>query len=209
MTDAPNTPSPAESPHAWIHEHLAAYLANGLNAEERQRFDAHINSCPECFDAFTEARDADRVLQRAFGGLLPDEKLEEKVITHFRENSMNRLVHPMVRRVGYAVAAGVALAATGVFANFVLHSDNRFNNPFSKQLVANADMTAPALNGRLDGVNEYFARTMVFGDAREDTMPPAALGSPPVSEVFGLERDVRGLRDGKMAIPGRGAAGGT
>ena len=59
---------------------------------------------------------------------------------------MKRLMHPMLRRAGYAAAACVALAATGVFANYVLHSDNKFNNPFSQQLIA-ADPAVAVLAG--------------------------------------------------------------
>ena len=62
---------------------------------------------------------------------------------------MKRYVHPMMKRAGYAAAACVALAATGVFANYALHSDGRFNNALSRQLVTNADEMAPELNGKV------------------------------------------------------------
>ncbi|HVT80834.1 MAG TPA: polysaccharide biosynthesis/export family protein, partial [Phycisphaerae bacterium] len=128
--------------HAWVHENLGAYLAGGLSAEERGRLDGHVNGCAECFDAFTEARDADRAAQRALAGLVPSGEgsaFEDRVITFTRETTMNRWKHPMVRRAAYATAAAVALAATGVFANIAMHQGGRFNNPMSQALAAKAD----------------------------------------------------------------------
>src|SRR4051794_12323026 len=135
MSDSPTHPPDPESPHAWIHENLAAYLAGALDAAERERFDAHINACVDCFDAFTEARDADRTLQRTLGTLVPDTKLEEHLVTAFREKSMKRTTHLFIRRASYAAAACVALAATGVFANYALHQ-GPLNNPLTQRLVA-------------------------------------------------------------------------
>jgi autotransporter-associated beta strand protein len=132
--------------HAWVHENLGAYLAGGLSAEERGRLDAHVNGCAECFDAFTEARDADRAAQRALAGLTPPGEgmtFEERIVTHTREATMSKWRHPLVRRMAYATAASVALAATGVFASFAMHQNSRFNNPFSQQLAAKAEEADP------------------------------------------------------------------
>ncbi len=153
MTDMPNDPPnippipPPESEHAWIHDHLAAHLAGGLDAAERQRFDAHINACSDCFDAFTEARDSDRLLQRTLGALAPvstaQDPFEDRLITHFREKTMTRTQHFLLRRTAYATAAALALAATGVFANYAIHQNGRFNNAVSRELVARADTAEP------------------------------------------------------------------
>jgi len=75
--------------HAFIHENMAAYLADALDPAQRAAFDAHINNCPECFDAFSEARDADRALQRTLAGLAPDPKLEDHITSYVRETTMN------------------------------------------------------------------------------------------------------------------------
>ena len=136
--------------HAFIHENLAAYLTDALDPAERARFDAHINNCPECFDAFSEARNADRAMQRTLADLTPGAKFEEHLITHIRETTMNRWQHPVLRRAAYATAAAIALAATGVFANFALHQEGHFNNPLSRQLVAHADTQAPNLASPVD-----------------------------------------------------------
>ncbi len=143
--------------HAFVHEHMAAYLAGGLEAGVREQFDAHINNCPECFDAFSEARDADRALQRTLGTFVPDAKLEDHIISHVREHFMNRWQHPVLRRAAYATAAAIALAASGVFANFAMRQDGRFNNPLTRQLAAQADSAAPELARPADWVAAKFS----------------------------------------------------
>ena len=177
MTD---TNGPNE--HTFVHENLAAYLAGGLTAEERAKFDSHIHACPECFDAFTEARDADLGLKRTLGVLAPLEiaggdaggagTFEDHMVTKFRERSMNSWKHPAIRRVMYATAACAALAATGVFANFAIHQGGRFSNPLSERLVAQADKTAPDFGS--------FKRTLkdVVAAGNEKTLPPI---TPPMA----------------------------
>src|SRR5262245_6335070 len=139
MTDIP------QNDHQWTHEHLAAYLAGGLDPAERTRFESHIHACPDCFDAFTEAPDADRALQRALFPLNPNPKLEENIVTHLRARSRFFLAHPLLRRAAYPIAAAVALAATGLFANVALHSGH-LNNQLSRFLIADADKMAPSLS---------------------------------------------------------------
>ena len=65
MTDPPM------NDHARVHEALAAYVAGGLDAAERRRVEDHLHDCPACFEAYVEARDADRAVQRAVG-LVPE-----------------------------------------------------------------------------------------------------------------------------------------
>ena len=158
-----------ESEHGWVHEHLGAYLAGGLSDAERERFDAHINGCPGCFDDFTEAREADRALLRTFGPLAPEGALEDQIVNHVREDTMKSWKRPLVRRAGYAAAAAVALAATGVFANYVIRQNGRFNNPVSQQLASDADARAPELSAVIDRM-----RQVVSGEAREGARQPAA-----------------------------------
>lgn len=158
MSETPTTSPAPDSEHAWVHEHLAAYLAGGLSESERQRFDAHINGCPACFDAFTEARDADRALLRTLSAFAPPASLEQHLTTHFRENSMQRWTHPAIRRTGYAAAAAVALAATGVFANYVIRQNGRLNNPLSQQLASDADKDSPELSAMIDRLTHALGR---------------------------------------------------
>ena len=176
MTDTPNDPlknPPPESDHAWIHDHLSAHLTGGLDPAERQRFDDHINTCSDCFDAFTEARDADRLLQRTLAPLTPaaaapplTPPFEDRLITHFREKTMTRARHYLLRRTAYATAAALALAATGVFANYALHQNTRFNNALSRELVARADTAQPDFATPIDHLKSLvISRSQLTGES--------------------------------------------
>ncbi len=176
---------PPNDHHAWVHENLAAYLAGGLNSEERARLDAHVNSCAECFDAFTEARDADRAAQRALAGLLPagvGAAFEDRLITHTRETAMNRWKYPLVRRAAYATAAAVALAATGVFANFAMHQNGRLSNPLSRELAANADAADPSFGNPIDQIKSRWSSS----DDREKAVA-ARIAQPTGMQADGSE----------------------
>ncbi|MGN6367917.1 MAG: DUF4349 domain-containing protein [Phycisphaerae bacterium] len=156
--------------HAWIHEHLATALTGGLTPEEQSRFDTHIHNCPDCFDAFTEARDADRTLLRTLDPLIPDADFENRLITNFREKEMKTHWHPFAKRAGFAIAAAVALAATGVGAQYVTR-DNILNNPLSEHLVAQSDSL-----GIVNPVSAFFDH-LSFGPM-SDAKPAAALAAP-------------------------------
>ena len=131
--------------HAWIIERIAAYLTGGLTESDRAQFDAHINTCSECFDAFSEARDADRTMQRLLAPLAPltppppAKNFEDRVISNLREKLMKPpLLSPFTKRLTLGIAACLAFAATGVAANYVVQHD-ALNNPLTERLIADAD----------------------------------------------------------------------
>jgi uncharacterized membrane protein YgcG len=161
-----------EHDHAWVHEQIAAAVAGGLTAEEWARFDAHVHSCAACFDAFAEAREADRGMQRALDALTPlppGERFEDRVVTAFREQDMKTRFHPLAKRAGLAIAAAVALAATGVFAQYVVHGD-LLNNPVSKQLAEESNRA-----GLVNPVGQVVDRLL---KRRGEAAPQVAAASP-------------------------------
>ena len=46
-----------ELEHDWFAQQLATYLADGLNADERSRFEAHARACESCAHELDEARE--------------------------------------------------------------------------------------------------------------------------------------------------------
>ena len=134
---------PDNMDHAWIQERLAAAIAGGLSPQEQGQFDAHINSCPACFDAFTDARDADRQLQRNLGGLTLSADFEEILIGNLREKTMHKRFPQIIKRAGMGIAAAVAMAATGVFANNIIRQDTPVN-PVAQTPAAEADVDSDA-----------------------------------------------------------------
>lgn len=203
-----------QNEHNFIHENIAAYLAGGLSAEERARFDAHIHGCAECFDAFTEARDADRTLLRL--GAAPDADFENNLVSAVKGQLMpRRLVHPMVKRAGVGVAAALLLGATGLAANHLVEND-LLSNPMSAQLMANARPQLPGLSEFLphfDFSGNVMRRTASGEDVLRESV---SLGSSdqrrgrtnwsltPADSSLPLEEDVRGGRQraGKDLAPG-------
>ncbi len=96
------------SKHAWIQENLAAFIAGGLDAEEAERLETHVASCPNCAQALDKARDADRALTALFAGVMLDAGLEDRVIQRLRNVQPARFPN-MKRYVRYAAAAAAIL----------------------------------------------------------------------------------------------------
>ena len=178
------TTTPPQPDHTWIHDHLATALTNGLTPDEQSRFDTHIHNCPDCFDAFTEARDADRTLLRTLDSLIPEPNFEDRLISNFREKEMKTQWHPLAKRAGFAIAAAVALAATGVGAQYVVHG-NLLNNPLSQHLVAQSDDF-----GIVNPVS-HMLDNLSFGPQGARYAPVAAATSAPPAPA---EEDALGIR---------------
>jgi|GEM_PF-1458749 len=216
-----------DNEHNFIHENLAAYLAGGLSAEERARFDAHIHGCAECFDAFTEARDADRTLLRL--GAAPGADFEDKLVSAVKGQLMpRRLVHPMVKRAGVGVAAALLLGATGLAANHLVEND-LLSNPMSDKLMADARPQLPRLEAfipsaifaaRPSSASElrgYLQSKNVFAESNGDVFPADPLGvsrsgveskrylSKTIDGSLPVEEDMEGgkQRAGKDLAPGK------
>ncbi|MFO0825862.1 MAG: DUF4349 domain-containing protein [Gemmataceae bacterium] len=118
------------SEHAWVDEHVAAYVAGGLTAQEAERLEAHVATCSECEDAVTATRELDRELNRLFVDVRPSPQLEDVVVNRLRaEGAAPAPPTPMPmkkrRSASWAawcivpVAALVFLAAFGAFASMV------------------------------------------------------------------------------------------
>src|SRR5690349_5871856 len=99
------------SDHAWTHEHVAAYLAGGLDAAERERFDAHVAGCPGCAAELAAARAADRAVDALFAPVRPGPALEDRLIRSLRVGGVRR--SPWPRKLAWGVAATVGLGAVG------------------------------------------------------------------------------------------------
>src|SRR5947207_3037614 len=100
------------SKHAWIQEHLATYIADGLDAAEAERLEEHVASCTQCALALDEARNADRSLTALFAGALPDAGLEDRLIHRLRGAKSRRF--PQLRRFGRIAAAIAAVLFVGL-----------------------------------------------------------------------------------------------
>lgn len=100
--------------HAWIQEHLAAYLAGGLDAEHAARLEEHVAGCPNCARDLAETRQADQVLSALFSSALPDAGLEDRLVQGLRKTRARRFPRlQRYRQIAAAVAAVFLLALVG------------------------------------------------------------------------------------------------
>jgi hypothetical protein len=104
------------SDHAWSQEHIAAYIAGGLDAQEAERLEAHARECVACQAALTAARHLDTGLLELFADTRPDLGLEDRAIHKFRTTSHRPLLAGWVQRATAAAAAIIILGAMGAFA---------------------------------------------------------------------------------------------
>src|SRR5581483_454620 len=91
--------------HGWFDEQIAAYLAGGLEGEDRRRFEAHAESCDDCARKLADALETDQGLRRLFDGIQPSAGFEDRIIGQLRAGSqpaqswkLRPRMHPAVRR---------------------------------------------------------------------------------------------------------------
>ena len=68
------------SEHAFVQENLAGYVADGLTAQERERFDRHVHGCGDCHRLLAEQRAFDDSLGKLFASARPAAGFENRVI---------------------------------------------------------------------------------------------------------------------------------
>jgi hypothetical protein len=108
------------STHAWFAERIAASLTDGLDAQERTRFESHAGECADCAAKLAEAKREDESLRGLFTGIGPAADFEDRVIRRLRTTSRRKFalprtirLHPKLIRVAGTVAAAVVLGGMG------------------------------------------------------------------------------------------------
>lgn len=104
------------SDHAWFQEHVAAYLACGLDAQEAERLEAHTRECPACADALASARTLDGALAKLFAGARPDAALEDRAVAGLRTTTPRTQARNRAVKWAGAIAAVLLLGVIGAVA---------------------------------------------------------------------------------------------
>jgi Domain of unknown function (DUF4349)/Putative zinc-finger len=130
------------SEHDWVLEHLAGYLAGGLNAEERERLEQHTAACPACGQALGEAAAVDQTLTELFQPAQPGPALEDRMIRSLRAASW---------RNGWVwfpipLAAAAAVLLLGAVGAVLSQSLEKGTLSFPGAEVAQTDERATATN---------------------------------------------------------------
>src|SRR6266849_3558414 len=114
---------PTMSDHNWVLENLESYSAGGLNAEERERLEAHLPECASCSQALQEIRASDQQLHRLFAPIRPQPGFEDRMINSLRTASAkNGFRLPMIGWIGASAAAAVVVGVVGAsMESVVLH----------------------------------------------------------------------------------------
>jgi hypothetical protein len=102
------------SEHAWVLENVACFLADGLDSNERERFEMHVAECADCRKALVDARELEHDLQNLFSPVRPRSDLEDRMIRALDLRARSRL-RPRGRtvKVVLAIAAVVLVAVIG------------------------------------------------------------------------------------------------
>ncbi len=121
------------SEHAWVVENLAAYVAGGLTAAERERIQRHVADCADCARAFEEVRVVDSQLDALFTPVRPGPGLEDRSIQALRQMPRPRFRFSRVNKALLAVAAVLFFAIVGAAATAL---DDASMFPFPDRLLA-------------------------------------------------------------------------
>lgn len=137
------------SDHDWTFENLSAYLAGGLNANERQRVDQHVAVCAECANGLQQSREMEQMMDSLFTTTRPDANLEARALAKLRQARLRRA---SIYRFAAAAAAVLVLGLVGA----------------AVQAVALGDMGLPGDNPAVSQNNLRVAAIPMDAHARED-----------------------------------------
>ncbi len=128
------------SDHIWASEHLAAYLAGGLDGAERERFDQHLAECSECALTLAESRSLDRSLETLFLADRPKAELEDRMIRALRFQRPRRGLSTAIRFAA-SMAALLVLGVIGAMGSSMLADGKlRFPGTSGDEAYALADL---------------------------------------------------------------------
>lgn len=111
------------SDHAFVQEYVAAFLADGLPAEERERFERHVHGCAECNRLLTEQHGFEQALGTLFADAQPRAGFEDRVLRRLRTaRPPRRQGMPGWAKLLIGAAAVVFLGALGFALNTVMEN---------------------------------------------------------------------------------------
>jgi Domain of unknown function (DUF4349)/Putative zinc-finger len=111
------------SDHAFVQENVAAFLADGLPGEERERFERHVHGCAECNRLLSEQHGFEQALGTLFADAQPRAGFEDRVLRRLRTSpARRRQGMPGWAKLLTGAAAVVFLGALGFALNTVMEN---------------------------------------------------------------------------------------
>jgi anti-sigma-K factor RskA len=157
--------------HREYEENVAAYLLGALNEHEREQFEAHLESCPNCRRELDELRVASEALPRAVEPVVPPPALKESLMRtvwdeagerHEEAKPERRWLRPFLGRfleLKPAMAVGLAVALLAIGTAIGIGVGDLSGGGGGERTVAglvdhsrapagNASLTVPSDNGK-------------------------------------------------------------
>jgi anti-sigma-K factor RskA len=113
------------------HDLLAAYALDALDADERERFERHLDDCAECTEQLALLDEPVAALAYAAEGPVPPKELRDRIIEGARAEPRAAVIKLPRRNWALATVGGVAAAAAalaiglGLWANSLSNSLDR------------------------------------------------------------------------------------
>jgi anti-sigma-K factor RskA len=213
------------------HDLLAAYALDALDADERERFERHLDDCAECTEQLALLDEPVAALAYAAEGPVPPKELRDRIIEGARAEPRAAVIKLPRRNWALATVGGVAAAAAalaiglGLWANSLSNSLDRERSAKSAldQLLSENATAKPLIgaNGSLIVSRNGRAAILVCGLANApssktyeawvisgDSPEPAGLfnGGSGCSPVFLTQRVPK---NATVAVTLEGAGGAT
>lgn len=192
------------SDHAWVQEHVAAYLASGLDAQEAERLEAHARDCTACGTALADARRLDDCLSALFVGVHPDPGLEDRAVARLRTATPRRLVFNRRAKWAVAAAAVLLLGTIGAVAGSVASGDGlRTASPRAGRELAYAPRPLKLwiVGGLDDGLDSNLEAALPDIDRRDKHLVDDAVSNDIVGQPGAPNADTTALRSRPRGIP--------
>jgi hypothetical protein len=172
MGPAENSGEKIMSEHAWTQDNLAAHVAGGLDAGERERLERHLAECFDCTSALENARAADRRLLALFQGVQPGPALEDRLIRSLRQGVTRKRVLPGMSgpwvKVVLATAAAALLAVVGAGISTLIEKDGLLAmvSPEREEAQSSNSMFGYTMHG------PKIPKSIVLSDTSESMVAP-------------------------------------
>jgi anti-sigma-K factor RskA len=123
-----------------LHHDLGGYLLGSLTADERDRFERHLESCELCRAELDELGEPAGLLLLATPAVAPPSGLKDRTFAAIEAEAVARVVVPLARQRRWPRVAAVAAVAAAVFVAFL--AGTRLDRPEGTVEVA-AVLSAP------------------------------------------------------------------
>src|SRR5688572_23889288 len=171
--------------HTWFTEQIATYLADGLEGDERARFESHAAACPACAAELERARADERRLMEMFDDAAPQAGFEDRIITTLRTQRPRLTIPTWATKALATAAAVVIVGGVGYVAMEQVQVESRGRAASNLRQIGQAILI---YSNDAKGPRERTSYTA--------TLPAASAAEPFAGEVDKLAAGLREMKRG-------------